>query len=549
MAFRSVRARLLVLYSALVVGTMAATLAYVSVLADRAVDRRIGEDLARSRTTIAAAQADRAEALSLVARLVASFPSLRGLFKTDDRATVRDFLSDFRQRHARSELLIAIDGGERVLARSDTFAPLSIPRLREEWLDPAEQGRPVVRDLDIDGKAYRGAISAAEIGGTVFGFVLAAAPIDDAWAGALRDASDMEIVILSPSGVVGSTLPRARVAWRTTAEIPSSADAGAPMDVIVGGEHFQAVVVPGDASSGLRVVSLQSRDLALAPYRNLQVGLLVLGLIAAGLGVAVSAVLSRSLTQPIGQLVEATRHVAEGRYDRPLTLVRADELGDLAASFNLMTAGLRERADMQKFVSHSTVEMIQRHSPAEEQGARREITLLFCDIRGFTAFAAERPPEEAVRVLNRYLHLQADLVTRGGGDIDKFMGDAVFAHFVGPEMALDAIKCAVEIQRAVRQAPVGDTTLPPLAVGIGIATGDVIVGSIGSADRLDYTAVGPAVNLASRLCAAAEPHEILLSESTFAMVRDLIAAEPVAPLVVKGFTEPVRAYRMALRAG
>jgi class 3 adenylate cyclase len=544
MAFRSLRSRLLFVQSALVVGLTAATLAYVSVLANRAVGKRIADDLARSRRTIEAVEADRGRALQLLAELVASFPNLRALFTTDG-ATVRDFLSEFRQSHHREELLIAIDAAGRVVARSDTFAPLAIPNVKVDWLAPALGGREVLRDLAIDGRLFRAALAPAEVGGTVFGFVLAAAPLDDAWARALRDASDKEIVILSETGPIGSTLPRERIPWTSSqaAGATLSPDLG-PFDVTLNDERFQAIAVPGLPGSTVRVVSLQSRDLALAPYRSIQFGLLLLGVIAAAAGVAGSAVFARSLTQPIGQLVEATRHVAEGRYDRPIALVRPDEIGDLAASFNLMTAGLRERADMQKFVSHSTVEMIQRHRPGAELGARRTITLLFCDIRGFTAFAGQHPPEEAVRVLNRYLLLQADLVARHHGDVDKFMGDAVFAHFYGPDMALDAIRCGVEIQRAVRQASVADPALPALAVGIGIATGEVIVGSIGSADRLDYTAVGPAVNLASRLCSAAEAHEILLSGETFALVRDLVAAEPVPPLVVKGFSEPVRAYRM-----
>ena len=90
---------------------------------------------------------------------------------------------------------------------------------------------------------------------------------------------------------------------------------------------------------------------------------------------------------------------------------------------------------------------------------------------------------------------QADLVKRFRGDVDKFIGDAVFAHFDGPDMAYDAIRCAVEIQRAVEGARRVDSALPALSVGIGIATGEAIVGSIGSADRLDYTAIGPPVNL------------------------------------------------------
>ncbi len=89
-----------------------------------------------------------------------------------------------------------------------------------------------------------------------------------------------------------------------------------------------------------------------------------------------------------------------------------------------------------------------------------------------------------------------------------------------------------------------DPGVPPLAVGVGIATGEVIVGSVGGANRLDYTAVGAPVNLAARLCAAAEPGETLLNDATYEAVRGLVAAEPAPPLTVKGFSEPVQAFRM-----
>ena len=146
--------------------------------------------------------------------------------------------------------------------------------------------------------------------------------------------------------------------------------------------------------------------------------------------------------------------------------------------------------------------------------------------------------------LNRYLQLQADLVQRFRGDVDKFMGDAVFAHFTGEDKALDAIRCAVEMHRAVRQAPATDPALPSLSLGIGIVTGEVIVGSVGGADRLDYTAVGAPVNLAARLCAAAEPNETLLNDTTFEAVRGLVAAEAAPPITVKGFSDPVAPFRM-----
>lgn len=530
--------------SALLVAMTVATLTYVGVMANRAVSDRIAADLAGSRDTLAAAEAERLRRLGLVAELVASFPDLRALLATDT-GTIRDFLSDFRQRHGREELLFALDASGLVVARSDTFAPLAIPDVQRVWIDPVLEGRPAQGFLTIDGRIYHAVLAAAESGGTVYGFVVAAAPVDEAWAVALRNASGRDIVILGPDGVAGSTLAADRLPWRTAQDAAAIVERDEPQEVDFGGERFHAVAVPPLPTSPIRVISLQSRDVAFAPYRNIQIGLLVLGTVMAAAGIGASALVARSITAPVAALADATRQVSAGNFDVRLAVSRDDEIGELARSFNRMTDGLRERADMQKFMSQSTVEMIQRHpSTARREGERRTVTLLFADIRGFTTFAELRAPEEAVSVLNRYLHLQADLVKRFRGDVDKFMGDAVFAHFSGPDMALDAIRCALEIQRAVDEAATRDPTLPALAVGIGIATGDVILGSIGSGDRLDHTAIGPAVNLAERLCANADSGEVLFSEETFARVRDLVAAEALAPLVVKGFSAPVQAYRM-----
>jgi adenylate cyclase len=127
------------------------------------------------------------------------------------------------------------------------------------------------------------------------------------------------------------------------------------------------------------------------------------------------------------------------------------------------------------------------------------------------------------------------------------VGDAVFAHFTGSDMVLNAIRCGVEIHRAL-DAMNASSTEEPLTVGIGIVTGEAILGSIGSADRLDYTAIGSNVNLSARLCERAKAREILMSESAYQEVRDLVAAEPVEPLDIKGFSEPINAWRMTVRS-
>jgi class 3 adenylate cyclase len=116
--------------------------------------------------------------------------------------------------------------------------------------------------------------------------------------------------------------------------------------------------------------------------------------------------------------------------------------------------------------------------------------------------------------------------------------------FDGEDMAFDAVRCAVEIQRYMErlEAPTDE----PLEVGIGIVTGDVIVGSIGSADRLDHTAVGNQVNLCSRLCSMAGPREILIADSTYSLVRDLVSAEPLEAVAVRGLAQPVDVHRMVI---
>jgi adenylate cyclase len=542
MRFRSLRARLLVTSALLVVGLTVATVAYVSMLANRTVDGRLREDLERSRKAVAGAETQQFARLQILAESVASFPELRALLATD-AATVRDFLSDYRERHGLQGLLIALNSTGQVVARSDTFAPLELPDVERAWLAPLGEGRPVRGFVVTDGRTFHAVAAAAESGGTVFGVILAASPIDDRWAAELRDSAGTDVVIVSPNGIEGSSMPRERLTWQRDADVPATLQ-DRPLDLTLTGERFQAVAAPL-APGPRQIVILRSRDQALAPYRNLQLGLLALGVAAALLGLAGSIWLARSITAPVGELVAATTRVAGGDFNVRLDVPREDEIGTLARAFNQMTAGLRERADMTRFVSASTVEMIHRKpGPGARTGERKVITLFFSDLRGFTSFSEARLPEQAVTLLNQYLSLQADLVKRFDGDVDKFTGDGLLAHFSGQDMALDAIRCGLEIHKAVAGVPTAEAGL---SVGIGIATGDVLVGSVGSEDRLDYTAIGPAVNLAARLCAVAEPGQILLDAETFTRVSGLVAATAMPPLVVKGLSAPVAVYAMSAR--
>lgn len=237
--------------------------------------------------------------------------------------------------------------------------------------------------------------------------------------------------------------------------------------------------------------------------------------------------------------------MAAGNFEFRIDVHTGDEIGDLARSFNGMIQGLRERRDMQKFVSQSTVEMIQARLVMKGAvGMRKLLTVFFSDMRGFTAMSEQMPPEDVVKILSACLGLQTERVKKYDGDVDKFVGDCVVALFSGDDGALRAVRCATEIHHAIDDYNASHAGEQPIAVGIGIVTGEVVLGSIGGQDRLDFTVIGSNVNLCARLCSLAGPGETLLPESTYQIVQDQVAADLLDPQHVKGFTQAVAVYRV-----
>jgi class 3 adenylate cyclase len=540
----SLRTRLLVATSAILVALIGSTLFYVGTQATALVRDRVAADLGRTREQIRADEGQRHASLQVTAQVLASFPELRALLATDT-ATIRDVLLEYQERVGGIDLLVVLDPSGVVLARTDALSPAPVADAERRWVAPALAGQPAVGLLTAESGMYEAAATASAAGGSVFGFILVGTRIDDGLARRLRDASRDDVVLIGDAGVLGSTIEARRWPWASLEAWDATLGArGDAIDIDLGGERFAAIETRGRSGPALRYVSLQSRDRALAPYRHIQWGLFVLGLAGILLGVAASAWLARSVTQPLVALTMGTKRVAAGEYDVTLDERRGDELGRLARAFNQMTRGLRERADMQQFVSQSTVAMIQSDRPQTvSSGERRRLTILISDIRGFTSFADTRPPEAVVARLNQCLGSQASRVKKFGGDIDKYVGDSVVALFDGDDMALRAIRCAIDIHRAIDALDDADASLQ---VGIGIATGDVILGSIGGEGRLDYTAIGAHVNLASRLCGQAAGREILIAASTYDDVRDLVAAEPLTPMAIRGFHDAVQIYRMTV---
>jgi class 3 adenylate cyclase/DNA-binding NarL/FixJ family response regulator len=245
--------------------------------------------------------------------------------------------------------------------------------------------------------------------------------------------------------------------------------------------------------------------------------------------------------------------------DRQVTALfrgMADGTGgaSLVDEFKRMHSAVIEQTESRKtlasFVPSQLADRLAAHPDAAIEPQEVVVTVLFSDIRGFSTIAERLEARDVAAVVGRHLTAMAEVVVAHGGTIDKFQGDAVMAIFGAPEPLEDhaarALRCAIAMQR--RQGELNAegwsvVDLPTMGVGIGVNTGSVIAGTIGGAGRLEYTVVGDAVNVASRLQSEAEGGEIVAAASTVAAAPE-VACESIGPRLVKGREEPVEVFRV-----
>lgn len=206
----------------------------------------------------------------------------------------------------------------------------------------------------------------------------------------------------------------------------------------------------------------------------------------------------------------------------------------------------RVRRYLNRYVSPRTQRMVEAYATTDELPVpeRREVCIMFSDVRGFTALSRRIEPEVLFDSLNQLLAMQVDMVYHYGGYIDKFSGDGIMAIFDGDHKAYSACRCALEILRQASGMQ-GAAHQPSLPVAIGIDMGPVLIGNIGSQEHLDYSAVGQSVNLASRLCSNAESMTIEVSGAVVAETADeSFRFSPPVSVNIRGISEPVSIYRL-----
>jgi adenylate cyclase len=172
--------------------------------------------------------------------------------------------------------------------------------------------------------------------------------------------------------------------------------------------------------------------------------------------------------------------------------------------------------------------------------------VLFSDIRGFTSMSDRLAPDRVITMLNIYLRKEAEIIERHSGSIDKFIGDAVMAVFEGPSGFLNAALAAVEIQQVIKQLNAGKAFEMPVEVGIGIAGGEVVMGSVGYEDRMEFAVIGRIVNLAARLTSVAARSEVVVSDAAWQTLSAHFNGEHLAGVRLKGFASEITCHRLAV---
>ncbi|MEI8094689.1 MAG: adenylate/guanylate cyclase domain-containing protein [Spirochaetales bacterium] len=306
---------------------------------------------------------------------------------------------------------------------------------------------------------------------------------------------------------------------------------------------------------GLAVVTFDE-DVILAPYVQTRTIVFILTFLFLYFAIALVFIVGNFIVNPLlflrmnvrnasetlESMIRGQARVAASSLQFADTVNTRDEIKTLSGEIGNMVTIIR---GIIPYISASTLKQAEKGTTISE---RRNLTFLFTDIRGFTTMSEGMTPEEVVQVLNRYLDLETEIILQNHGDVDKFVGDEMMAFFDGPEKELNACRAAMQIRKAMFDEKVlrEKQGLPSVEIGIGINTGDVVFGSMGARERMDFTSIGDTVNLAARLEGANKAYssKSMIAESVYLQVQDKFVCRELDFIAVKGKTEPVRIYEI-----
>jgi adenylate cyclase len=559
----SLRTKIFLAFSSLILALLLATLGFTQLVVSREAKDTLNRELLTTGQVFEDLMRERAARLRSNSVLLASDFALKRVMATHfdretyDADTLASAAENYQQRSGVELLWITDDTGVLLTTSpgklKEERSIADFPPIRESL--QTEEATSAI--AEVNGSLFQ-VVVVPVLGPDVIGFLLLGHVIDDALATRLKEETGSDISFVTDTRVFASSLPardrqRALPSGERRAQLlRDSTQMSSLLDV--GDERFLSLAVPirrAHVSQPLYALVQGSYDQALAPLYSLQFRIAAIGAAALAVGLLIGIGLAGGIIRPVRTLVAGMREVLQGNLRYRSKIEREDEIGFLARSFNEMVGGLEEREHIKdifgRFVSRDVAAaVLDGRVPLE--GERREVSILFQDIRGFTALSEKLDPATLLRMLNQFFTQVVAAVESEGGVVKQFTGDGVMALFGAPQARADhaerAVRAALNIvtRLASLNVHLGEQGLPPLSIGVGIHVGDVVAGLIGPDQRVEYGVVGESVNLASRVESLTKEvgAVILVSRDIAARLGPTFRLGRTDELPVKGRRQPVQ---------
>ena len=575
-AHSRLRTKIFLAFSVLILALLLLTLGFVQLAVSRQVQSTLKEELLTTGHVFQGLVTERGTRLLTNTILLAGDFALKRAIATYDPSTLASVALNYQGRVGVDLLWIADEAGV-LLADSRgrqqsgrelaTFSPVA------EALTSGEASATIA---EIEGILFQ-LVAVPVLGPDVIGFLLLGKAIDDPVAQQLQEDTGSHISFLGVDDTLAQQLQKgtgSHVSLLTHGKLFASSWSQREREIFflrgqavpellqqgqgdtflltLARERFLSILVPISSHLSLPLYALVQRsyDEALAPLYALRQRIAGIGVGALVVALFLGVGLARGITSPVQTLVVSMQEVIRGNLRHRIQVTREDEIGFLAHSFNEMAGGLEEREQIKdtfgRFVSRGVAEAV-LSGRVPLAGERREVSILFQDIRGFTTISEKTEPEALVRLLNQFFTEMVAAVEAEGGVVKQFTGDGVMALFGAPVAHPDDPERAVRAALGMVSRLAGlnlrlrSQGVPALHIGVGIHTGEVVAGRIGPDERVEYAVVGDPVNLASRIEGLTKELQatILVSTETAARLGPGFTLGRAAVLPVKGKEQPV----------
>ncbi len=538
------RTKIFVAFSVLVLGLLLATLWLVEQAVSRQTERSLTSELMVTGEVFQQLLAERQDRLTSNSVLLTGDFALKRALATYDPATLATVAVNYRVRSGVDLLWILDESGRMLADAAGREAAGSTVAERPPIAAARATGTPAAAIAAV-GDGLVQLVAVPVLGPDMIGLLVLGTAIDDATARDLEARTGSSVTFLTAERLFASSWD---AATRGRLVLPTHGGSEPFLSKLPDGRHLSLLVpVAASLPSPLHALVQRSWDEALAPLRSLRRRMTVIGIGALLIALAAGVAIAHGVTAPIGTLVTGMREVLRGNLEHRVEIARHDEIGFLATSFNEMTGGLAERARIRavidKVVSPEVAHELLARGLALG-GELREVTVLFADLRDSTALGERLTPTALLDLLNAFLSRMAGAIEQERGIVDKYVGDEIMAVFGAPldlpDHAARAVAAALGMMEGLRALNAERAPAAPLRMGIGIATGTVIAGNVGSSERMNYTVIGDVVNLAARLQGLTKDHDVdlLMNEATQAGVHGRFGTRELGTVTVRGRAAP-----------